>query len=464
MVSNYTSPEIESVVRGGYCVGCGACSAAVPAITMQRNAYGEIVADTRAAERDALVTASKVCPFVVSAPDEYELARLSAPEWSTTELPLDRVVGYHNGIYAGYSVKDRSSGSSGGIATWLLRTLLETKQVDYVVRVGPAASSAPGHALYEFQVLSDPAQVAVGATSFYYPVTMAAVLQHIRTHPGRYAVTGVPCFHKALRLLKREDAVLRERIVVQVGIVCGQLKSAFYLEYLARKADVRGELVSACFRRKDLTARADDYLFEAVYRDKSGENQKVTVRNREIGANWGMGLFKPKACDFCDDVFAETADIAIMDAWLPRYVQDGAGTSLVLVRDSQLRAIIENAASMGELKLDASNVSDLIESQIGGLNHRRLGLQWRLANANKEDAPRKRVRPRTDFSAAFIWDQRVRDVLRAMSRVGMRAQLAMGSGLWVYDTLMAAPMMAYRLIMRWKRKTRMRDKPVDYSC
>lgn len=459
------TPEIEHVVRGGFCVGCGACAAVAPAVSMRRNDYGEIVADLRQAAPDALAQASKVCPFVATVPDEYELARDAASSWSASELPLDRVVGYHNGVYAGYSVQDRASGSSGGIATWLLRTLLETKQVDYVVRVGPTASgSGADQSYFEFQVISDPAQVATGATSFYYPVTMAKVLDYIRTHPGRYAVTGVPCFHKALRLLKRQDPVLRERITVQVGIVCGQLKSAFYLEYLARKAGVRGQLTGACFRRKDLAARADDYLFEATYRDGAGASQTVTVRNREIGANWGMGLFKPKACDYCDDVFAETADIAIMDAWLPRYVQDGAGTSLILVRDERLKTMLERARAAGTLVLDASTVADLVESQLGGLNHRRLGLSWRVTQGGKGYAPRKRVQPRRDFNAAFVWDQRVRDVLRAASRISMRAQLRLGSGLGLYDALMAAPMMAYRAIMRWKRKSRARNKQVDYTC
>lgn len=40
-----------------------------------------------------------------------------------------------------------------------------------------------------------------------------------------------------------------------------------------------------------------------------------------------------KACDFCDDVFAETADIALGDAWLPEYVQDGNGTNVVVTRN-----------------------------------------------------------------------------------------------------------------------------------
>lgn len=33
----------------------------------------------------------------------------------------------------------------------------------------------------------------------------------------------------------------------------------------------------------------------------------------------------PRACNYCDDVFAECADVTCMDAWLPEYSQDHRG-------------------------------------------------------------------------------------------------------------------------------------------
>ena len=35
-------------------------------------------------------------------------------------------------------------------------------------------------------------------------------------------------------------------------------------------------------------------------------------------ADWGMGIFKLGACDYCDDIVGETADISFGDAWLRR--------------------------------------------------------------------------------------------------------------------------------------------------
>ncbi|MGC9322644.1 MAG: Coenzyme F420 hydrogenase/dehydrogenase, beta subunit C-terminal domain, partial [Kosmotogaceae bacterium] len=59
------------------------------------------------------------------------------------------------------------------------------------------------------------------------------------------------------------------------------------------------------------------------------------------GYNWGYGFFKYKACDYCDDVVSETADVSVGDAWLPEYVNDSGGTNVVIVRNPVIKKIID---------------------------------------------------------------------------------------------------------------------------
>ena len=40
--------------------------------------------------------------------------------------------------------------------------------------------------------------------------------------------------------------------------------------------------------------------------------------------DWGAGFFQNPACDACDDVVAETADMSFGDAWVEPYASDGA--------------------------------------------------------------------------------------------------------------------------------------------
>ncbi len=337
--------------------------------------------------------------------------------------------------------------------------MLKTGAVDKVIVVGRSEDDSR---FYDFRVVDSAEGLPATGTSFYYPVSYDRVLKYLLEHPGRYAITGVPCFHKALRQLKAEHPVLRERIVYQIGIVCGQMKSTYYLEYLSRRAGLPGSATQACFRRKNETARADEYDFEAQTILSSGEVVTRRVGNREIGANWGMGLFKPKACDFCDDVFAETADIAVMDAWLPKYVGDGLGTSLVITRAAEVgKLFAAEIAKPTELWLEQVSENEVMESQRGGLNHRRAGLRYRLAMIPEREAvPVKRVRAHKRFGLFFRLEQWMRARLRASSGEAMVAQLQSGlPGLAVFDAQMRWNLKGYRWLYRLKGRL---GRPVDY--
>jgi len=440
---------ILEVVREGFCIGCGSCTTQSAVATISRNEYGEFVADIQHCNQSELEQMNVVCPFSDAAPNETELARSAFGQ--QPNIRLSEEVGVFTGLYAGYSETYRKWGSSGGIVSWLLSQLLNDGMVDKVIVVGQARDN---DRFFDFKVIDKCDALRATGTSFYYPVSFDRVLQYVIDHPGRYAITGVPCFHKALRQLKAINPLIAKRVLYQVGIVCGQMKSSFYLDYLSRKTGMDAMPVAACFRRKVEFSRADDYLFEATYQNAAGIGETRSVRNREIGASWAMGLFKPRACDFCDDVFAETADIAVMDAWLDRYVQDGNGTSLVVTRSSALQLLLEAGKESGELRLESVSENDVIESQRGGLNHRRVGLRYRLfLDGQRNPVPRKRVQPSKRQDIWFKIEQRIRSVIRKKSRLAMRRQLESGQGgLEVYESEMKRVLSAFKWFGRLRNR------------
>lgn len=446
---------VREVIREGFCIGCGTCTVQSPSARIEFNQFGELVANIQGATVDELALMDKACPFSTVAPNESELSNKAFGSENTQGFGHE--IGWYTGLYAGHSEVYRKSGSSGGIVSWALSDLLTTGVVDQVLVVGKSDND---ERFFDFKAISDPADLQTTGTSFYYPVSFDKALKHILDNPGRYAITGVPCFHKALRQLKEFNPLIAERVVVQIGIVCGQMKSAFYLEYLDRKAGKNSPLVDACFRRKDEHSRADDYLFEGTYKNSSNQLETRSVRNMEIGANWAMGLFKPRACDFCDDVFAETADISVMDAWLDQYIQDGKGTSLVIARTNAAKTLLENGKVTKALHLDNVSERDVIESQLGGLNHRRAGLRYRLlTNAKCGPVPLKRLKPSDKLDIWFKLEQRIRAKIREQSRYAIRKQLSLGGvGLDTYTSEMKGVLSLYKWFLRIKsRLTKRRD-------
>src|SRR3546814_17649672 len=84
--------------------------------------------------------------------------------------------------------------------------------------------------LFRYQISRTAEEIRRGAKSRYYPIELSAVIDQIRAVPGRYAVIGIPCFIKAIHLLRAKDAVLRDRIAFTLGLYCGHMKSARMVE------------------------------------------------------------------------------------------------------------------------------------------------------------------------------------------------------------------------------------------
>lgn len=399
--SNCKNPSIfDEVVAGGYCIGCGACASINPNIQMEFDDYGmyKPVEKAKLDEVD-ISNPAKVCPFLGEGSSEDDLAS----KHFAISAAHDPVVGYYLENYAGYVAEDtfRASGSSGGFGTWLPLQLLKHGLVDAVVHVKEVSGMPDRETFFEYAISTDEESVRKGAKSRYYPIEMSAVIDHVKKFPGKYAFVGLPCFIKSIRLLQKNDPILAERIPYCLGIVCGHLKSKYYGEYLAWQSGVKpSELLSLDFRHKEPGNRAKGYVLRAsgIRDDKEFEAKRPV--SELYGGNWGLGFFKNNACDYCDDVFAECADVVMGDAWLPEYDDDMEGTSLLVVRNKNVLDILKNANERGDVKLDELTVNQAKKSQAAGIRHRREGLAYRLFVAIQAGkwVPVKRVKPTVTLS------------------------------------------------------------------
>ncbi|MCX6966279.1 MAG: Coenzyme F420 hydrogenase/dehydrogenase, beta subunit C-terminal domain [Verrucomicrobia bacterium] len=392
--SQPVSDLFSTVVSNGCCIGCGSCAAFDPAIQIKLDAYGRYAATRQSATTPIHPSAARVCPFADGVANEDTLAQ----EVFGDADAYDPHIGRHVATYAGWVAESdfRARGSSGGLASWVLTELLDRGLVDSVVHVTAEPSPEAGKPLFRFAISSTSEQVRARSKSRYYPVEMSGVMREMIQRPGRYAVVGIPCFIKALRLACRESAVLKERLAFTVGIVCGHLKSSAFAESFAWQCGIApAELRMIDFRTKLPDRPASSYAITASG-ERDGQSISVTKPTSELfGSNWGHGLFKYKACEFCDDVVGETADISIGDAWLPEYVNDAGGTNVVVVRSQTLKTLIAEAASAGRLHLDEIPAAKVVQSQAGGFRHRRDGLAYRLFLEDQAGRwrPAKRVAP-----------------------------------------------------------------------
>ena len=365
----------QAIVRAGLCIGCGSCAAQpAPAsheARMVLDRYGELKPHGAPAWlREGPAAFARTCPFSPAAADESQLAGALFAD----AAHADAQVGRWRAAYVGHVAQPgfRERGSSGGMVSWTASELLRTGAVDAVAHVAPD----DGERLFRYRLSRTPEALAAGAKSRYYPVEMSQVLQTIHREPGRYAVVGVPCFVKAVQLLRREDPVMRERIVATLGLFCGHMKSTRLIESFAAQMDVPLDQVRGVdFRLKDARRPANWYTAHFALRD--GRTVQRDWFHLAEG-DWGSGFFQNEACNFCDDVVSETADIAFGDAWLEPYASDGRGTNVVIVRSARLHALLARAIDDGRLALSPVDADFVARTQAAGLRQRREGLGYRL--------------------------------------------------------------------------------------
>jgi coenzyme F420-reducing hydrogenase beta subunit len=200
-----------------------------------------------------------------------------------------------------------------------------------------------------------------------------------------------------VNLLRREDPLIAERIAFTLGLFCGHMKGAPFAASIARQLDIEPEALRGVeYRLKDAHRPANQYIAQLRLADG-------TTRTRDwwhlADGDWGAGFFQNSACNYCDDVVAETADISFGDAWVEPYSSDGRGTNVVVVRAGALRAMLAEGIGRGALALEAVDAAFVRDTQAAGFRQRREGLAYRLTWAKPGIQPRKRVAPSRDLPA-----------------------------------------------------------------
>ena len=132
-------------------------------------------------------------------------------------------------------------------------------------------------------------------------------------------MVGIPCFIKAIHLLRRLDPVVRERVTHTLGLFCGHMKSAAMVESFAWQLGTELQRVRALdYRIKDESRPANWYRVNLELDDGAAASQDWW---HLADGDWGAGFFQNPACDWCDDVVAETADVSFGDAWVEPFVR-----------------------------------------------------------------------------------------------------------------------------------------------
>lgn len=402
---------LSNLIQQGLCTGCGICISedSTNKAYMHVDEYGFLVPEVGHIDGTVQQQMMRVCPFSPSNKENSQDEDTLGQELFG-HSKFDEKIGFYDKLYVGYAKQYRVSSSSGGLATYIFNHLLQHNIVDALFVVNEQNGQ------YGYNFVTDIQDIDTISKTRYIPVTMEELFLKIDNIEGKVAVCGVGCFLKAIRLKQHYYPQYKQKIALCIGIICGGLKSEFYTDYLSQCAGIKGGFSRQQYRIKDSLSSASDYSYGAI--DNSSDEFK-TIKMSSLGDMWGTGLFKANACDFCDDVTTELADISLGDAWLSPYNAQGLGNSIVITRNSYSSNLIDNGIKDLELSLEPISLEQIIESQKGSFTHRQKGLGYRLKLTAKKGLivpkKRKRLLVKIDFSTKLVQKQRMAIRLASLS-------------------------------------------------
>ncbi|MGJ8761392.1 MAG: Coenzyme F420 hydrogenase/dehydrogenase, beta subunit C-terminal domain [Polaribacter sp.] len=396
--------DINKVVEGNYCVGCGACAYASKGV-MKINKYGEYVPDLTSEvfkDEETLKKVESVCPFLKPELNENVLGE----EFLDGKSNYSDKIGFYEKVYAGYVTEKefRNNGTSGGSGTWVGAELLRLGLIDGVIHVKRSERINASDPFYKYGLSTTQEEIKDGAKSKYHVVEVSEILNLIKDKPGKYLFIGVPCLVKSIRRIQKIDPIIKEKIAYTVSLVCGHFKSINWSLSLGWAKGIQPEMMDNIqYRTKGDGIPARKYIFRAWKKGSIKDNYIQADSAKVTGGKFNQGALMLPACNFCDDVVGETADLTIGDAWLPQFEADDNGTNLLIFRNKKILKVFEDANEKKQINIIEISEKDAINSQSGGFRQRGEGLAHRIKNKEKQNkwVPDKRVKS-SDFKVSYL--------------------------------------------------------------
>jgi coenzyme F420 hydrogenase subunit beta len=358
---------VTEIVNKDLCSSCGVCVGLCPpgALSIEFQKNGNLVPRVdavRCLEKCHLCI--DVCPFSRGFHNPREINDVLFRGFSDTRFHDN--IGWYLNCIVGYrrNAELRNLSSSGGLATWCLESLLKKGMITRAAVVRFAKDRNNG--FFEFYAASSVEELRASSGSAYHPVEISGIIKKIQSSKQEcWAIVGVPCLCAAIRNSPR----LGGKVPFVFGLACGMYQNIFYTEMLLAESGVdRENIENIEYRRKSDSGPPSDYRFRGT--DNRGPGRQIAYHG--LPSYLGMhAFFRLNACNFCMDVFAETADACFMDAWLPAYRKEPRGTSLVVVRNRELSELLFQGHSKGELQFDGIGCEEVCLSQKGHIRRKR---------------------------------------------------------------------------------------------
>lgn len=268
----------------------------------------------------------------------------------------DKYIGPHLACRKGYAADEtiRENAASGGMITALLCHLLRTGQIDgaWVSRT----KVEDGKLGYETFIATTEEEIRDASSSIYMNMPLLKHVDMVRQFPGKVAVVMTPCVLKGLDALMKKDRVLREKIVLKLGLYCsGNHSEKATLLSLEQSGVTLENAKRLYYRRGHWRGQS-----AVVYNDGT---EKTFSYTKTICAYKNAYFFEKGGCMTCQDHYAFAADISFGDIWLSEMKGNPIKHTSCVIRNAKALAMYRSAVEAGAIVDSHISDRDMVRSQ-----------------------------------------------------------------------------------------------------
>jgi coenzyme F420 hydrogenase subunit beta len=333
---------IARAVKRGLCHGCGICAVVCPTNAIEMRCEDPGIFTPSLDEN--VCTNCGLCLETCSGKDAFG---------------GDSLLGDVIGVWTGYAVDERIriNGASGGIVSAILIRLLETKTADAAVICGPDKDFPTRGKSF---VARTEDEIMFGAKSIYGMTEIGTGLRKALNDKNikKVIVVGLPC--QVASLIRAAELVpkLKSKVFLSIGLMDGKNLYHKATQYAIERQGIRlKDVAEFRYRASGWSRRFTELI------TKDGERHKLRWQDCPLYAIWNASLMVPRRCLLCNDFAAESADIAVSDAWLPEYQGDEKGYSIVLTHTQRGADLVQSLLDLKCLELKPSDISVIGRSQ-----------------------------------------------------------------------------------------------------
>lgn len=356
---------IKNVIEAGICTGCGAC------VAVDSSGKSKMLA-TRFGPHPELSLSKSDLALAIRACPAY---RLNYPELYRDHYggPPERwLIGKVQRARTGFAANEtiRRNAASGGVTTQVLQYLLESGRVEAVI---VAKQGIPTALQARPVIVETAAEIRAAAQSVYVPVAMLEILS--RLEPGkRYAMTCLPDQAAALRRLQADGFEPARQVHYILGPYTG---TALYPDAIT--CFIRSNGVPKDDEVMSLKWRAGEWPGYLEIKTAGGR----VLRSKKVYYNYLIPFFVTQNSLQNMDFVNEFADLAVGDAWSPKFEALGAGFSVFVTRSEAIEEVVSEMVGKGLLKVADIDAFKATEMHGHMIDFKRRGgyirNQWRRA-------------------------------------------------------------------------------------